>query len=185
MESAVSAVLEHDPDIIVIEDVNDGRPLSIAARAAMRGKLVLCGIPRCDTEEVLEYLMGFRQNGVLLSQIRGVLVFRAGVIPCPICMQASDAVQQADSVQGSRDLPGFNSVRGCPACGYTGFSGHKFLVDVIPFTGETAIVLSSADAAEDILKYVEGKGYNGMVREWNELLKSGGIVPAEFVAYGE
>lgn len=185
MESAVSAVLEHDPDIIVIEDVNDGRPLSIAARAAMRGKLVLCGIPRRDTAEVLEYLMGFRQNGVLLSQIRGALVFRAGVIPCPVCMQVPDAVQQADSVQGSSDLPGLDSARGCPACGYTGFSGRKFLVDVIPFTGETAKVLSSAEAAGDVLKYVEGKGYNGMVREWDELLRSGAIVPAEFVAYGE
>lgn len=169
MESVMNAVLEHDPDIIVLENVDDGLLPPIAARAAMRGKLVLCGISLRDTSEVLESLMGLRHNGLWLSQIRGVVVFRVVTIPCPGCMHVTAVGQQADAAQISTDADGINPVGGCPTCGYTGFSGHKFLVDVIPFTEEMSKMLSSVGEVGDLLKYIEDKGYSCTLKEWNEL----------------
>ena len=142
METFVAAVLDHDPDILVFEDLTDSQHFAAAARAAMRGKLVLCGVSCRDTGELFEYLMGFQRNGSLLSQLRGVISFRAGVSPCPDCSPGG----------------------GCSACGHTGFIGRKYLVDVIPFAGDLIDVLSSAGEAGEVLKYLEDKGY-GFLRK--------------------
>ena len=145
MESVMNAVLEHDPDIIVLQNIDEDLFPAIAARAATRGKLVLCGILRHNTSEVLEYLMGFRHNSSWLSQIRGVMVFRSVMIPCPACVQVTAAGMPAEAVQNFSNADGFNQVRGCQACGYTGLSGHKFLADVIPVGGPLAQVVSVGD----------------------------------------
>lgn len=185
MESVMNAVLEHDPDIIVLENADEAILPAIASRAAIRGKLVLCGVSRRDTSGVMEYLMDLRHDSSWLPQLRGVMVFRSEMVPCPACMQVAAAGQQADPPQNSTDVDGFNPARGCPACGFTGYSGHKFLADVIPFTEEMVNLLSSAGKVDEVLEYAEGKGYCCMLKELKELEPSGGMAPAEYVTYGE
>jgi len=165
LESALAAVLEHEPDMIVLEDIGCCDPPPIAALAAGRGKLVLCGVPLRDSAEALEYLMSHRRNGELFSQIRGLVVFRAVMAPCPACARTPGAGQPAESDNGPQGRPGLDPSQGCPACGYTGISGRKFLVDVIPITGETAKVLSSTETVGEVLEYIVGKGYGSKLTD--------------------
>jgi type IV pilus assembly protein PilB len=181
MESVIAAVLEHDPDILVFEDVNGEQSFMTAALAAMRGKIVLCGISCRDASEIPGRLMEFRHNITMLEQIRGIVSFRAGMIPCAECLRDMPGGEESAATENFRSMSGCRPVKGCRACGDSGFSGRKIMVDAIPFTPEMVKVFSSVHDADEALEYLQGKGYNGKWKEWNELLRTGGVIPAEYV----
>jgi type IV pilus assembly protein PilB len=185
MESVVAAVLEHDPDILVFEDVNDDTTFVTAALAAIRGKIVLCGTSCLDVTDVPRRLMELRHNSSMLQQIRGYITFRAGMVNCADCIQDATDGADTDPAENFPNLPDWRLARGCPACGYSGFSGRKFMVEAIPFTDEIVKVISSASDADEALEYLAGKGCSGKWKEWNELLRTGGIIPAEYVLPAE
>jgi type IV pilus assembly protein PilB len=164
MEEFVAAVLDHDPDILVFEDVLDGRFFAAAARAAARGKLVLCGVSCSDTRGIFEYLTGFQGKGLLLSQLRGLISFRAGMTPCPDCTDVSASAHGTDADRCHDFSEVHEPGGGCSACGHTGFIGRKYQVDVIPFTVEMVNILSTPGGISEVLKYLGSKGYDGL---WN------------------
>lgn len=184
MEDVLDAVLEHDPDILVFEDANHDQTLAAAALAAMRGKISLCGISCRDVTEIPARLMELRNKSSILPQVRGAVLFRAGLVPCPECMRGEHGGVEAAEGENSRDIPAWRPEGGCRNCGYSGFSGRKFMVDAIPFTEETVKAISSARDADEVIACLEGKEYGGKWKEWNELLRAGEIVPAEQVYPG-
>jgi type IV pilus assembly protein PilB len=173
MSAVVSAILEHDPDILVIEDLADSRDFIAAYRAARQGKLVLCGISCGDMLGVLHYLMRLKENIALLSNFKGIISLRTGSVPCPHCSRTG--VSLGGSYGSSP--PFRNSSRGCSLCGNTGFSGEKFLVDIVPFTSELRNAFLSAGNAEDLLRLIEQQGGGAMLKEWDCLAQTGHIVP--------
>jgi type II secretory ATPase GspE/PulE/Tfp pilus assembly ATPase PilB-like protein len=173
MSAVVSAILEHDPDILVIEDLADSRDFIAADRAARRGKLVLCGISCGDMLGALHYLMRLKENRALLSNVKGIISLRTVRMPCPHCSRTEITL---DGSYGASP-PVSNSSRGCSLCGNTGFSGEKFLADSIPFTGELRNALSSAGTADDLLRHIEQQGCGAMLKEWDCLVQAGSIVP--------
>jgi type IV pilus assembly protein PilB len=158
-EAFVAAVLDHNPDILVFEDVMDCRLFAAAARAAARGKLVLCGISCTETGRIFECLLGFQGNGLLLSQLRGLISFRAGITPCPDCLHVSSPSHGTDADHHCEFSEGRNAGDGCPACGHTGFIARKHQVDIIPFTGELVNILNTAGEAGEVLKFLGSRGY--------------------------
>ncbi len=181
MESVISAVLEHDPDILVFEDASNEQTFLTAALAAMRGKIVLCGISSRDVSDIPGRLMKFRHDIAILEQIRGIVSFRAGMIPCVECTGVGTGGEESDAAQNFRSLPGSRPLKGCRQCAYSGYCGRKIMLDAIPFSHEMVKEFSSMHDADEALAYLEGNVCNGKWKDWNELLETGGVVPAEYV----
>lgn len=139
LDSLVASVLDHDPDILVFDDVADGRPLSVAARAAAQGKLVLCGVDGRNQFGVINFILGFQGNLPLMAQIRGVVSVHAELNPCPSCTGGQES--------------------GCVQCGYTGFIGRRYRPQVIPFTQDLLDVFNSAAKPDEVMEYLKGKGF--------------------------
>ena len=173
MRAVLPAVLEHDPDILVIEDLADSSDFIAATRAVRRGKLVLCGISCGDMLGVLQYLMRLKENIALLSNVKGIISLRTVRMPCPHCSRTE---VHLDGSYGSSS-PVKNSSRGCPLCGNTGFSGEKFLADIVPLTSELRNAFSSAADAEEVLRHMEEEGCGAMLYESDCLVRAGQIVP--------
>ncbi len=183
MESIVAEALEHDPDILVLEDVSDSRSFKTAVRVAMRGKLALCGIPCRDLADTLGHLLYFQQNYPVLAYVKGIVSFRGVRLLCPLCKKSYFPPEKEKALIPSDSTPaaGYFTSPGCSACGYTGYKGKKYLLDLIFFNNETVELFAASKEGCELLHYLRGKGYRGLLEEGIELLNAGEISPEEFL----
>jgi hypothetical protein len=179
----VTAALEHDPDILVIEDATEPQAFIAASKAAMHGKLVLAGINFKDMGATLGHLLYFwHKHYVIPSYIRGVVSCRRVVLLCPDCRQPHQLSEEESISLGVCLPPGsYYKAAGCPKCDSTGYRGSRYLLDLIPFDKGIIEVFESATDGREILSFLSVRGYRGSGEEGAELLKSGEISTEEYV----
>ena len=178
MESLAAALLDHDPDILVIEDVSESHPFKMAAKAAMRGKLAVCGLSFSEASGVLEYLHYIRHDYPIYSIVKGIVSVKGIRLLCPLCKQ--NCVPSAGESAGISTASCFVP-HGCSACGHTGYQGKKYLMDIIVFNDELLEAFAAAGESREILQHLRKNGYHGILDEEAELLAAGKISPEECV----
>lgn len=182
--STIMSALDHAPDILVIEDATEGMPFTAACRAAMRGKLVLVGVEIRGTRNVLRQLLLYQQQHYFLPFfVNGLVSFKGIQLLCQEC--------RTEYVPPSEELAAMNLVErpasfyrttGCDACGHSGFTARKFLVDVLTFNDEFLRVFEQSSDVAALENYIDMDGYQGLSGEGLRLLMSGDVSPEEYIA---
>lgn len=180
----VSAALEHDPDCLVIEDVTGVGAFIAASQAVMRGKLVVAGMSHSNKETLLKQLLYLRQMNYLIpTQLKGAVSCKGVLILCPTCKERY--LPPPEEVMALR-LPAhqreYFRPHGCPACDHTGYSGRRYLLDVIRFDKGLLEAFEMLRKSSEIISFLKDNGYRGITEEGAELLERGEISPGEFVA---
>lgn len=182
--SMLASALDHDPDTLVVEDVTEVSSFIAASRAVLRGKLVLAGLAHGNKSAVLKQLLYLRQKNFLVpSQVRGIVALSCVLILCPAC---KESYRPAPEELATLRLPAGNRAyfrpRGCPACDHSGYSGRRYLVDVIRFDSLVLEAFEMLPKSSDIIGFLKDNGYRGITEEGAELLERGEISPGEYVA---
>jgi type IV pilus assembly protein PilB len=87
--------LEHGPDILVIEDGTALEPFTAAARAAMRGKLVLVGMDIRGTRNLCDHLIRYRQRNAFLTPfLSGIVSLKEFSCSVPPAVRPHQTPQQ-------------------------------------------------------------------------------------------
>lgn len=180
LELLLTALVDHDPDTIALEDSGDSRSFHSAWKAAMRGSLVLGGVSCNGLGGALDFLVSARHaNSSIASGIKGIAAFTTVRILCPHCRESSPASAEDD---GLPPAGSYSRAPGCEACDYSGFGGKRYLMDALHFDREFREAFASArDGAEIMHRLAEG-GYRGTREELAELLMAGDISPEEYAA---
>lgn len=176
--------LDHDPDILVIEDASEGMPFSAACRAAMRGKLVLAGLDIRGTRNVLRQLLLYQQNNSFLPIfVNGLVSFKGVLTLCPDCRTGYvPRREEMTAMHLEQAPPAFYRSTGCDACGHSGFRERRFLLDVLPFDDEFIRVFEQTSDVAALELYLAMKGYRGSTEEGLRLLGEGEVSPEEYIA---
>lgn len=184
LHTVISAALDHEPDLLVIEEISDSRAFVAASKGALHGTLVVAGLPYHDTAATFRHLVQFRQRHYFLSQeLLGVVLARGVLLLCPVCKQSYEPSNEERISLHLADEPiTYYRAEGCEACNLTGYAGKQFLVEVIPTTRELAAVLERARDQYEILSYLREHGHYGIEEQARSLLVQGSISPAEYVA---
>ena len=184
MASTVSAVLEHDPDLLVIEDVTEVAAFIAASRAVMRGKLVLAGMSYGNKGAVLKQLLYLHQKNYLIpSQLKGVVSCKAVLMLCPSCKERyRPCAEELAALRLPDNQREYFRPRGCPDCDYTGYSGRRYLLDVIRFDQALLEAFEMIRKSSEIIGFMKENGYRGITEEGGQLLERGEISPGEYVA---
>jgi len=180
----IMATLDHDPDIIVIEDATDSQAFIAAGKAAMRGKLVLAGISFGGITATFKNLLFYWHKSYFIPTfVKGVISFKGLLILCPHCKLSYQPTPE-ESAALRIAVPATTSYRakGCQACDHTGYAGRKYLMGLIPFDSPMLEAFEAARDSAEILDYLNGKGYRGIREEGLDLLNAGEISPEEFAA---
>lgn len=176
--------LDHDPDILVIEDATEGMPFSAACRAAMRGKLVLAGLDIRGTRNVLRHLLLYQQNNSFLPIfVNGLVSFKGILALCPACR--TDYLPPREELTAMRleqAPPAFYRSTGCDVCGHSGFRERRFLLDVLAFDNEFIRIFEQTTDVAALEVYLSMKGYRGSDEEGLRLLTAGEVSPEEYIA---
>uniref|UniRef100_A0A831XLY9 Pilus assembly protein PilB n=1 Tax=Geobacter metallireducens TaxID=28232 RepID=A0A831XLY9_GEOME len=173
--AVVMAALEHDPDILVLEDVADGKVFAAACRAAQRGSLVVAGLGCGDGAGALQQLITFRDRHLLTpAHLRGIIVCAGVRTLCPDCRTAVPS--PPDEAE-----PSFRSA-GCNSCGQTGYGGTRFLMDVIVFDQGLRERFETARDGGDVIAHLREHGWRGIAEDGRALAAQGGISREDFMA---
>jgi len=180
----IAAALEHDPDLLVIEDVTDTAAFIAASKAVLRGKRVLAGLAHGSKGAVLKQLLYLHQKNFLIpSQLKGVISLKGVLLLCPAC---KERYQPTHEELAALRLPphrgDYFRPRGCPECDHTGYLGRRYLVDVIRFDAPFLELFETIRKSSDIIRYLKDNGYRGITEEGAQLLERGEISPGEYVA---
>ena len=177
-------VLDHDPDILVIEDATEAMPFTAACRAAMRGKLVLAGLEIRGTSNVLQHLLIYQQKNYFLPIfVNGLISFKGIQILCPECRFDYLPPIEELTLMSLKDPPkGFFRTRGCDVCGHSGFTERKFLMDTIEFNPDFLDIFEQSTDLKQLSNYMESAGYHSIKLQGQALLREGKVSPEEYIA---
>jgi type IV pilus assembly protein PilB len=179
----IMASLDHDPDILVIEELGEGPLLSAACRAALRGVRVLAGLDVRGTGGVLRHLQCQKQcNPSLPLLVHGLISLKSVRSLCPACRTEETPTPEELAAMGLEQIPDvFYRSSGCDACGDSGFRERRILLDVLPFDDELRqLFRKNADAAA-FEGYI-ARNCHGVAREGLRLLFKGELSPEEYIA---
>ncbi|MEI6702690.1 MAG: pilus assembly protein PilB [Deltaproteobacteria bacterium] len=177
-------VLDHDPDILVIEDVTEGMTFTAASRAAMRGKMVLAGIDIRGTGNVLRHLLLYQHKNYFLPVfVNGLVAFKGIQILCPECrIPYLPPVEELTAMHLAHPPTSFYRTTGCAHCGHSGFSKRRFLLDVLVFDEDFIRVFDQSGDLTALENYLATVNYQGAFEEGLQLLMSGEVSPEEYIA---
>ena len=145
--SGIRALMRQDPDIILVGEIGDTEPASMAFRAAMTGHQVFATL---HTHSALGALARLADLGVLpdmmAGNISGVIGQRLVRVLCVQCKTAStpDDVEQRLLFLPNSPPPEmiFRPV-GCPQCRGTGYRGRRTVMEVLRFDEEFDALVGS------------------------------------------
>lgn len=182
--ATIMKALDHAPDILVIEDATEGAPFTAACRAAMRGKLVLAGLEIRGTRNVLRQLLQYQQQHDFLPVfVNGLVSFKGIQLLCPECRTGYEPPAEELAAMNLPESPAsFYRTKGCDACGHSGFSGRKFLTDVLIFTDEFQRTFEQSSDVAPLYDQLRKSGYHGLEEEGLRLLMAGVVSPEEYIA---
>jgi type II secretory ATPase GspE/PulE/Tfp pilus assembly ATPase PilB-like protein len=183
-QALLMAAIDHDPDVVAIEDVSDSRLFVAAGKAAMRGKLVLAGLPFDDRETLFRHLsVLWRRHAFFPTQLRGIVSCRGVLTLCPDCREeyAPEPDELSALALPSRP-PRFHRAAGCPACNHTGFGGRSYLLDVVPVTRGLLDVFEASRDGEEAVLFLRRSGNGGLEEAGRRMLAAGEISPDEYLA---
>jgi type II secretory ATPase GspE/PulE/Tfp pilus assembly ATPase PilB-like protein len=180
----LAAALEHEPDVVAIDDVSDGRLFAAAGKAAMRGKLVLAGLPIDDRPTLFRHLAAlWGRHAFLPALLRGGVSCRDVLTLCPSCREPFAPEPDVVASLGLSAPPDrFYRAAGCEACNHTGQGDRRWLLDAVPVTRELLEVFESSRYGEEAVGYLERIGRGGLAEEGRKLLLAGEISPDEYLA---
>jgi len=177
-------VLDHDPDILVIEDASAGPPFVSACHAAMAGRKVLAGLDIRGTRNVLRRLLLCRQDEIFLQlYINGLVTIEWVRLLCPECrVEYTPSEAEMEAMGLEQAPPAFYRPNGCEVCGLSGFRERRLLLDVLVFDDEFLRIFGQSRDIGELEDYLSGKGHPGIAGEALRLLAGGDLPPDEYIA---
>ncbi len=180
----ISAGLEHDPDVVAIDNAGEEQVLLAAGRVAMRRKLAVAGVPFHDLAVLFRYLRHlWQRHHFIPAYLKGIIACRGVLILCPDCRK--EYMPQPDELDalGLSELPArFWTSTGCDSCDHTGIKARRYLLEVIPVTAELIGRLETSGDCGDLVRFLDEQGHRGIIAQCAELLRQGEISPAEYVS---
>ncbi|MCX6358818.1 MAG: GspE/PulE family protein [Armatimonadetes bacterium] len=184
--SALRAVMQHDPDVIMLADVTDQETAQAAVQIAMNGHLVLCQLHADSAAGAIDRFVSLCSDpyypaGALIGALNQRLVRRV----CGQCGAEAEATQPAAvrlvEVAGTADdlAAGWRRGFGCPACRATGYRGRAALYELITVDRELAAAIRSQASAEELAAAARAQGQENLAIDGVRKAAAGLTTPEE------
>ncbi len=180
----VTAVMDHDPDIVVIEDITEHQSFIAACRVASRGKLVVAGLSCNDTASALRHLHYFwHKNYLIPTYLHGIVTFKCVAILCPDCKESyTPAAEEIAALRLVKPPDSFYRPAGCAVCDNSGYQGKHYLLDVVRFGDKLRDAFEGGRDSAEVMAFLQQCGYRSIIDEGRALLEDGSITPEEYLA---
>lgn len=159
-QQAITTALWHQPDVLIIRDIQDRETAEQALKAAFSGKLVLASFLAQDsTDALLRFLDLGVDRALLKAALLGVVSQRLARTLCPECRTAYTPTPDLLAKLGVRQSGGLTFYRetGCPKCRATGYRGQTGVFELLVPDAALREAMAGGVAAEDLQKMTRSK----------------------------
>lgn len=184
---AVRALLWHDPDIIMADDIPDQDTAHLLSRAALTQRLVISTLPTPNAATAITRLLDLDvEPFVLCSSLSVIIAQRLLHRLCERCRTAIE-VDVAQLAQMGMTVPAKSgAVRlwravGCPACGHSGYCGWVGAFEVLAIDHHLrSLILKRAPSAQ-LAQSAASRGMHTLIQSGWEKARQGLTSLDEFV----
>ncbi len=134
--SALSAIVRHDPEVIMVGEMRDSETAAIAVRASMTGHLVLTTLHTNSAASSIERLIDLGvDKSFVFSSLIGVIAQRLVRRLCGHCkkpvLSENIALDNVDEDGASVETMDAYEATGCEHCNQTGYRGRLSISEVM------------------------------------------------------
>jgi len=174
-------ILRQDPNVIMVGEIRDEETASLAINAALTGHIVLSTLHTNSSVGVLPRLIDMGVRPFLLPSTLKVVIsqrlIRTLCSHCKIKVKPTEKIRSylLEKVKGMppyvkneitlSDPLLIYTVKGCEACGFTGYAGRAGLFEVLSMTDEIAELVTGDLLESTILKAAQKQGMLTMEQE--------------------
>jgi len=171
--NGLSALLRHDPDVILVGEIRDRETAAMAVQACLTGHLVLSSIHANNAVGVLFRLMDLGIEPYLITSILiGVVAQRMVRRICPSCRAPYKPCfkEKANSLGGIEPFPTvLYKGEGCNLCSNTGYAGRAGIFELLVMSEEIGKMLTSNASYDNIREQAIQEGmptlkHDGMLK---------------------
>jgi len=148
---AYRAAVLHQPDVVLVDELEDADAARGCREASMAGRLVIATMVAQDIAGVVQRLLLLGMEGpVIAAVLVGVHTQRLVRLSCPVCSEerqiAVAPLARLRQTTGTADLPRLERAgAGCDACGQTGYRGREALGQTTLISDELRHCLYESD----------------------------------------
>jgi len=182
---ALHAVLEHDPDRVMIGEIRDAATAELALQAALNGRLVFGAL---RVNHAFDVFSRFARFGIPPEQwvagLNGVMSQRLLRTVCPHCAEAvvpSSRELAALGLPPEAGIGGFRRGAGCGECRTTGYKGRRAVAEILVLDDRLRSMISRHAPLDEIKAEARRQGMQSL-REAALQLARAGLTTLEEVA---
>ena len=174
--NALSAIVRHDPEVIMVGEMRDAETAEIAVRASMTGHLILTTLHTNSAASSIERLVDLGvDRSFVLSSIIGVIAQRLVRKLCDHCKRpvafgnlCLDSFEY--NLENTNAAHVFEAV-GCDSCNQTGYRGRLSISEVMLLNDDFRTAALRGN--ESILQLARNSGLKSMVVDGFDKVVSG------------
>jgi len=179
--SGLRQILRQDPNIIMVGEIRDEETASLVVNAALTGHIVLSTLHTNSSVGVVPRLIDMGVRPFLIpSTLRVVISQRLVRVLCPHCKIKVRPTEKVKSYifEKIKSIPVASrseikiqdpfliyDVKGCEACGFTGFIGRAGLFEVLSMSDDLAELIQKNPLESLIFKVAQKQGMLTMEQE--------------------
>ena len=176
--NALRAILGHDPDTILVDEIRDGETARIAVQAALGGRLVLATLPANDVFDAIARVIDLGVDArTFAAATRGIVAQRLVRVVCEQCAQPhepGDGLLAASGL-GRAHVAGWKmrAARGCGECRGCGYRGRRAIAEVLRLDDELRDLVARQDSLRALRAAASMEGTGSLREAALDLVKEG------------
>jgi len=162
LTDGVRSLLAQDPDVVMLGDMNDAKPIEYVLQASLSRTLVFGRLNYNDAAGAVLHLMDMGIPPFLISQaITAILSQRLVQRICPNC--SGDFIPPKKILEDIQPLVNtgeitFHRGTGCKDCGFTGYHGHSGIFELSVLNEEVRQLILERASRKEIREAILRKG---------------------------
>jgi len=160
--NALHAILQQDPDIVLIEQLKDAETARLATQAALADHLILATIPAGDAISALKHLIEMGVEPFMVSSSVNIVIAQRQVRR--LCKECKSLYNPTLNEVSKYFIPDnkpiiFYQGSGCTSCNHTGYKGRIALHEMLLVTKEIRDLVTRNESIETIYKAAMQNNY--------------------------
>ncbi|MBU4204092.1 MAG: GspE/PulE family protein [Acidobacteria bacterium] len=157
------SILRHDPDKIMVGEIRDPDTAQIAIQSALTGHLVFTTVHANNCFDVIGRFLHMKVDPYsFISALNCILAQRLVRILCRHCKKSVkydkeillESGLDPDKYEGET----FYEAKGCPECGFTGYSGRTAIAEVLELSDEIREMILARKPLSEVKKQAKEEG---------------------------
>ncbi|MEP6506904.1 MAG: GspE/PulE family protein [Gemmatimonadales bacterium] len=180
-DSALSSILRHDPDVIMVGEMRDRTTAELAVQAALTGHLVFSTLHTTDAASAITRLVDMGIEPYLVAATaQGIVAQRLVRLLCDNC--AESYLPQPGELRGNNDGDDsavYRRPKGCEECAQTGYRGRIGIYEYFVVDDEARAMITRGASVSELRLAARKRGMRSLGETGWDLVRNGRTSIAE------